>query len=38
MWIKMGISEGDNQWIRILFVFGMKLGWVGWRDEGERGR
>lgn len=25
MWIKMGISTGDNQWIRILFVFGMEL-------------
>ncbi len=26
MWIKMRISEGDNQWIRILFVSGMELG------------
>lgn len=26
MWIKMGINAGDNQWIRILFVFGMELG------------
>ena len=34
MWIKMGIRGGDNQWIRILFVSGMGLGWgrVGEED------
>lgn len=36
MWIKMGINVGDNQWIRILFVFGMKFGWGGVGEGDER--
>ena len=38
MWIKMGISVGDNQWIRILFVSGMGLEEGGVGEEDERGK
>ena len=36
MWIKMGINAGDNQWIRILFVSGIGLGWGGVGEEDGR--
>lgn len=38
MWIKMGINAGNNQWIHILFVSGMELGWGGVGEEDERER